>query len=539
MSARVLAGLAAAVLLLNASLTFKNVWPTPAIRLSLTVSPELMVCLLLFAWLAYRGRTLSTSARRALAALWTVLVMGRYADVTAPALYGREVNLYWDLQHVSNVAAMLARAAPPWLVVAFVAAAAAVVGIVYTLSSWALARAARAMPYQRVRRVTVWTAAVSLLLFVGQEIAGVEEPEAAWFSYPVTASYTRHIRLAARTLSARSTIAASPSMESDLARIRGADVLLVFVESYGAVSWERPEFSTPLEPARADVEAAIEDSGRKVVSAFVESPTFGGGSWLAHISLLSGVEIREPDDNALLMAEKRETLVTAFARGGYRTVAVMPGMWQNWPEGIFYGFDEIHDGPRLDYRGPEFGWWALPDQFTMARMNALELDRQDRPPMFVFFPTINTHAPFSPTPPYQPDWPRLLTDSPYERDALDRSYAEGIDWLNLGPSYLNALRYTYATIGGYLRERADQDLVMLLVGDHQPPAAVTGEGASWDVPIHIITNRDDVIDRLREHGFSDGFTPYRPGLGPMHALVPLLLDAFGESGATGSTEAAQ
>jgi hypothetical protein len=276
-----------------------------------------------------------------------------------------------------------------------------------------------------------------------------------------------------------------------------------------------------------------------MVSAFVESPTFGGNSWLAHISLLSGIEIREPDANALLMSEKRDTLVTAFARGGYRTVAVMPGMWQHWPEGVFYGFDEIHDGPRLDYRGPEFGWWALPDQFTMARMNALELDRQERRPMFVFFPTINTHAPFSPTPPYQPDWQRLLTDRPYETDALDRSFAEGVDWLNLAPSYLNALRYTYATIGGYLRERADQDLVMIIVGDHQPPAAVSGEGASWEVPVHIITNRDDVIERLREHGFSDGITPYRPGLGAMHALVPMLLDAFGEAGASSSTAATQ
>jgi hypothetical protein len=522
-----------AVLLLNASLTFKNVWPTPAIRWSWTLSVELILCLLLFAWLASREQTLSTARRRALAALWTVLVVGRYADVTAPALYGREVNLYWDLQHVSNVAAMLARAAPVWLVVAVVAGTSAVVGAVYLLSDWALTRAARAMPDPRVRRVTTWAAALSLLLFAGQKFVGVE-PEAAWFADPVTASYARHVQLAARTLNSRgaSTIAASPPMETDFARISGADVLLVFVESYGAVSWERPEFSKGLVDARADFEAAVADSGRTVVSAFVESPTFGGGSWLAHISLLSGVEIREPDDNALLMAEKRDTLVTAFSRGGYRTVAVMPGMWQSWPEGVFYGFDEIHDGRRLDYRGPEFGWWALPDQFTMARMNALELDREERSPVFVFFPMINTHAPFSPTPPYQPNWDRLLSLRPYEPDDLDRSYAEGVDWLNLAPSYVNALRYTYATIGGYLRERRDRDFVMILIGDHQPPAAVAGEGAPWDVPVHIIANRDEVLERLRAHGFTDGLTPYRPGVGPMHGLAPALLDAFGDSGTT-------
>ena len=45
---------------------------------------------------------------------------------------------------------------------------------------------------------------------------------------------------------------------------------------------------------------------------YVESPTFGGSSWLAHITLLSGIEIRSHDANALMMSEKRDTLVTDF-----------------------------------------------------------------------------------------------------------------------------------------------------------------------------------------------------------------------------------
>ena len=71
-----------------------------------------------------------------------------------------------------------------------------------------------------------------------------------------------------------------------------------------------------LTPSRAELEAAIRDTGRDVVSAYVESPTFGGNSWLAHISLLSGVEVRDADTNVLLMTQKRDTLVTAFARHG-------------------------------------------------------------------------------------------------------------------------------------------------------------------------------------------------------------------------------
>ena len=33
---------------------------------------------------------------------------------------------------------------------------------------------------------------------------------------------------------------AAPPMASDLARVKGADVFLFFIESYGAVSWDRP-----------------------------------------------------------------------------------------------------------------------------------------------------------------------------------------------------------------------------------------------------------------------------------------------------------
>ena len=47
-----------------------------------------------------------------------VLTIGRYADVTAPALYGRPMNLYWDARHLPNVGAMLAEVATPWMLVA-------------------------------------------------------------------------------------------------------------------------------------------------------------------------------------------------------------------------------------------------------------------------------------------------------------------------------------------------------------------------------------------------------------------------------------
>jgi hypothetical protein len=120
-----------------------------------------------------------------------------------------------------------------------------------------------------------------------------------------------------------------------------------------------------------------------------------------------------------------------------------------------------------------------------------------------------------------------LTSEPYGAEETAAALAQEPDLLNMGPSYVNAIAYVYASIGGYLRMRADRDFVMIVIGDHQPAAAVSGEGASWDVPIHVIASRPQLLERLETHGFARGMMPPRTSLGPMHELLPMFLDAFG------------
>ena len=247
---------------------------------------------------------------------------------------------------------------------------------------------------------------------------------------------------------------------------------------------------------------------------------------------MSGVEVRDPATNATLMMQQRETMVKALKRQGYRTLALMPGLRQRWPEGAFYGFDEIYGATRLDYRGPEFGWFAIPDQFSLARADALERSQPSQAPTFMFFPTISTHFPFIPTPPYQPDWARMLTDTPYDGRAIVEAYGQEPDWTSFGPGYVRAMRYTYQTLAGYLRANAGRDRILIVLGDHQPAAAVSGKGAPWDVPVHVIApagstpDRSAILARLAARGFRPGLTPPRPSLGKMHTLLPILLDAF-------------
>jgi hypothetical protein len=525
--------LAAGLVLLNASLTFENVWPTPKIAWGHALSLELAACVLL---LAVAHRWASRLARSLLPALWVVLVAGHYLDVTAPGLYGREFNLYWDAQHLGNVAAMLAAAAPWWLIAAIAAIVVLAVGLVYALARVALRRLAVAVEYRRPRLALGALAGAVVLLFAGQRLPGGSPIDVA-FADPVTPAYLRQARFALAMVGpgpAAARLGPSPALDTDLRALGGVDVLLFFVESYGAITYETPAISAGLAESRADLDAAIRETGRQVVSAYAESPTFGGSSWLAHLSLLSGVDVRDQYTYTALMASQRDTLVTNFARRGYHTVALMPGMRQAWPEGAFYGFDVIYGHDRLEYPGPQFGWWGIPDQYALARLDALERRQAPRSPVFVVFPTSTTHAPFGPVPPYQPAWSRVLTPDAYDPADVARAMGRSPDLSNLEPSYVRAMAYEYASLAGYLREQAD-DLILVVIGDHQPPAAVSGRDAPWHVPVHVIGRREGVPHRLLEHGFRPGLEPRRPAIGAMYQLTPVLLEAFDEPGAASLT----
>jgi hypothetical protein len=316
------------------------------------------------------------------------------------------------------------------------------------------------------------------------------------------------------------------ALASELRALNGADILVIFVESYGAVTYDAAELAAELADARAGLEASAVETGRQVVSAFVDPPTFGASSWLSHLSLMTGVEVPNQYAYVSLMVSSRDTLPRAFRRRGYRSVALMPGMRQPWPEGAFYGFDEIYGRMHLDYQGPQFGWWSIPDQYALAKLDALERARPGRAPLFVMFPTSTTHAPFGPVPPYQPSWARILTAEPFERDDAARALAQGPDLTDLRPSYARAVAYEFDTFAGYLREHAEDDLVMILVGDHQPPAAVSGPEAPWEVPVHVVARQTPVIDHLLAHGFRRGMTPARPSVAALHELSSILMDAF-------------
>ena len=169
----------------------------------------------------------------------------------------------------------------------------------------------------------------------------------------------------------------------------------------------------------------------------------------------------------------------------------------------------------------------MPDQFALARLDALEAARPAGRPLFLFFPTTSTHAPFGPIAPYQPDWPQLVSPHPYAEPELSAALAREPDYLDLAPSYVNAVAYSLATLGGYLRQHPTAIWSWWW-------SAITSRPPWWRARARRGTCRctswpaaPRCWTRCWREGFSGGATPGRRSIGPMHALLPTLLESFG------------
>lgn len=538
-----------ALLLLNGMLSFSTWWPTPGIVPDRRLAPEFVgLWLVLLAAVAWRG-ALSSRTLSMLALAYLLLVLGRYLDVTAPSLFGREVNLYWDAPQIPRFLWVTAQDLPWWISAGAVAAVALLLWSLHRLLRWAIAVTAEHAVPHALRTRWAWLATAAATVLVAANYAGVRE---TWpvVSKPVIPTYVRQADLLLTSMSAQrlgQVLPPSTTLQAaltappgkTLGTLGGRDVYLIFMESYGAVTYDNPRAVAGLAEARKRFAGDITAGGKQVVSAFISSPTYGGASDLAHLSVLSGIDLSNPMRHDLLLTTDRPTLSTLFRAHGYRVFGLYPALFWEWPERAYYGFDEFLASRELDYRGPPLGYWQIPDQFALARFEQLHPRSPDAPPRFVFFPTITCHFPFSPVPPYQPDWQRMLGDKPFDAAELARAESEQVAWLNMFPDYLRMVEYTYRWLGGFLRQKEPRETVYILVGDHQPTANISGEGSSWDVPVHIVARDPALLKRFTELGFHAGLNPPRKSLGGMHELTALVLRAFAAPQAPATLIAAQ
>ena len=102
--------------LLNALWTFENRWPGFGVHAMPRLSFELCLGVVaLMGWVAWRGR-LTGGAATVWAMGFVALMVVRYANVTAPAVLGRPVNVYWDGRHAVELLQLATQSLSTWQV---------------------------------------------------------------------------------------------------------------------------------------------------------------------------------------------------------------------------------------------------------------------------------------------------------------------------------------------------------------------------------------------------------------------------------------
>lgn len=289
-----------------------------------------------------------------------------------------------------------------------------------------------------------------------------------------------------------------------LSSLQGKDVVFTFVESYGKSALDLPDVSAKLAAGNDRLKAA----GYTAKSAFLTSPTAGGGSWMAQATLLSGLWIDNQQRYRNLVASDRLTLPRAFRESSWRSVGVVPGITQAWPEGDFFHYNKIYAAQDLGYAGPRFGYATTPDQFTLESFQRNERSGEHAPVMAAI-PMVSSHAPWSPTPD-SVDWSKLGDGSIYSTMPASNDPPESIfgrDPAAVRADYGHSISYSLESVISYVERYGDENLVFVFLGDHQPAQMVTGEGASRDVPITILAKDPAVLQRVEAWKWDDGIRP--------------------------------
>ncbi len=400
----------AAFLLLNALLTVEIPYPQMEWGALLRLAPESLGLLLVMGALAGRGQRLRPGVLAALTAALVFLKLFQSADRLVPMIFNRAFNLFMDAQRLPDLVFLLWLTRPVEQVLLGLAAALAAVAAF----SWAVGRAlnhlhqglAAGRP-ARLRRIpaavmlagAMWVAAGARPGFLSDS-ALPRLAEEVRFVLDLPETRARHASLVDAAMRR------AERAGGDLRKLARTSVVLVVVESYGMSAFSDPRHAPTVLPAVRTAEAQLQSAGFAVCSAYLSAPTFGGGSWLSHATLASGVRIESQIGHDLLLASRLQPLAGYFNRAGHRTVRVMPATFWPWPQGEFYRYERTIIAPDVDYRGPTFGFAPMPDQFVLDRF-ARRILRESPAPVFAEIILTGSHAAFDSQAPVLDDWDRI------------------------------------------------------------------------------------------------------------------------------------
>jgi hypothetical protein len=481
-------------------------------------SVDVTVLLALLALLGVLGRRLMFGAVLAVAAVAAIVRLYRIADGYIHAQYYRDLKLYTDLPMLPDLWRLMRMSKPlPEVIFDTVSLIVALTGFILLVygaivyQQWYLSKG------WRQRGVFLGVAVICLGLSPLWPAKGeAEEVRHGLFVRSLAPTGVEQYRFAtsakvfrrAKSIEIRTAQDYLHTTPRDLRRLKGADFLLLLVESYGSSVFRHRTLTGTGCPNIEEFTNSVSAKGYHAASKYLLSTTYGGGSWFAHATLRTGVQIRDSLEFSLILHRKPQppTLALMFKEAGYRTVLVQPATTRPWPEGLIHGFDRRYYSFDMGYEGPAFGFAPMPDQYVLHAVHEKEMIK-GRAPLFVEYALVSSHAPWTPVPTAIDDWSKLQRGKIFHNSPGVRF---PVTWTNMEEgaiAYAYSLCYDFDIMRRYIAERIERDSFIVILGDHQPPGAITYDDPSWAVPLHVLSRDRELIERFIETGFTPGMIP--------------------------------
>jgi len=457
----------------------------------------------------------------------------RLGDTLMPYYFYRPFNLYIDSGYVPDLIHLLYHSLTVSQLVLYIPIAIVLLGALL----WGVSKSAqlsmRAFSVRGIRSV-FWGLSALQAVWVSFYFYGVAPFSAG---LPATTFFPRIMAEAAfifkisdikRDGLAAVQMAGSriPPLTTPLGKLGKSDVYLIFIESYGETLYDNTAHAREFAPKVQAFEAALTQGGFAVCSSFLQSPTFGGASWLGFGTLESGKWLPDQLRYNFLLESEVTPLAGYFNQAGYRTVSVMPGTTMPWPEGKYFKYTQTYYAKDMEYHGPPFAWSPMPDQYTLNFIYTREIALRHRP-LFIRYMLTSSHAPFNTQPRYLKNWDEIGHGEVYQRL---RPITFASDWPDMKEgvrAYEAALCYAFTVLQDYLSGFVKDGALIIILGDHQPVAQIAGSGASMLVPIHVISRTRSLLDPFIRMGYTPGMIPiHAPSIKGMDDFLADFLAAF-------------
>lgn len=338
--------------------------------------------------------------------------------------------------------------------------------------------------------------------------------------------------------------------------LQDEDVRLFIIESYGHTLFTRDDHYELIAPVYDRLGEELEATGFSTYSHFMKSPAFGGRSWLADATIVTGRWIGDQATYDTMWDNTDRTLVQIMEEAGYHTVLAAPGM-TFLEEGFreLFPYDDIYLQGQLGYEGRRYSFGGgITDQFLLDRVRQFRREWEERgdgvlgpadravvslpasgepagAPFFGVYVMVSSHVPFNVLPPFIEDWNRIGDGSIYNE--LPRRIFDN-DWLRGGEypeGYTASIEYSLRTVIDFLLTYVDDDSLAVVIGDHQPRIPIAERSSTFSVPIHVISRNAELVRRFAAYDFSEGLEPSQPLPHPgMDELQGMLLEAAAGGG---------